>query len=101
MDTLHRLKYATGETDEEKLLSYVESAKAAIMRKRFPFGDWPDEVEPQYRDLLYQCALSLYNKEGAEFETSHTEGGVARAWGSEGIPAELLSQIIPKVDVLR
>lgn len=101
MDTLDRLKAATGETDEDgKLTSYMESAKAAILRKRFPYGDWPDEVEPQYTELLYQCALALYNKEGAEFETSHTENGISRSWGSEGIPAELLAQVIPKVSVL-
>jgi hypothetical protein len=98
MDMVDRLKLRTGETNEFILLDCVESAKAAILSRRFPFGDWPDSVESQYSDLQYRIALDLYNKQGAEGELSHTDGsGVSRSYESSWISEQLLSEVIPKV----
>lgn len=101
MDVLGRLKLRTKEEDDSILLDCMESAKAAILARRFPYAeDYPDEVEDRYLDLQYRCALALYNKEGAEFETSHSENNVSRSWGSEGIPVELLREVVPYVGVM-
>lgn len=44
MDGLDRLKAFTKEADESVLLSCMESAKAAILARRYPFGDWPQRT---------------------------------------------------------
>lgn len=101
MDILSRMKTRTGEPDEDKLNDMILSAKEIIMSRRFPYGNRPSEVEEQYLDLQFQIALAIYNKEGAEYETSHTENGISRVWGSGSIPKELLNAIVPVCGVTR
>lgn len=100
MTPLERLRAATGEVDETVLEDYLEQAKSAIMARRYPFQEWPDELEKRYLDLQYRCALALYNKRGGEYEISHSENGVSRGFGSEGIPIELLREVIPLCEVM-
>lgn len=99
MTNIERLKLRTGEPDEAILEDILESAKSAILARRYPYGDWPDELEARYVDLQFRIALSIYNKQGGEFESAHTENGVSRTYGSEGIPLELLSEVTPIVKV--
>lgn len=99
MDNLERLKLRTGEPDEAILEDCLESAKSAILARRYPYGEWPDELESRYLDLQFRCALAIYNKQGGEFETAHTENGVSRSFGSEGIPQELLMEVTPMAKV--
>lgn len=100
MDVLERLQKRTQEEDRFVLQDCIDSAYSAIMSRRFPFAVWPDEIEPQYVDLLYRCALAIYNKDGADYETSHSENGISRSWSSEGIPKELLNEIVPFCGVI-
>lgn len=99
MDNLARLKLRTGEADEDILQDCLESAKSAIMARRYPYQEWPDELEGRYLDLQFRCALAIYNKQGGEFETAHSENGVSRSFGSEGIPQELLMEVTPMAKV--
>lgn len=99
MDNLDRLKLRTGEPNEAILIDCLESAKSAIMARRYPYQEWPDELESRYLDLQFRCALAIYNKQGGEFETAHTENGVSRSFGSEGIPQELLMEVTPMAKV--
>lgn len=101
MDNLLRLKLRTGEQDEAILYDCLESAKSAIMSRRFPYQEWPDEVETRYLDLQFRIALAIFNKQGGDYETSHIENGVSRSYGSEGIPQELLSEITPLARVTK
>lgn len=105
MDNLARLRIRltkNGVTPDDAILTdCLESAKAAILNRRFPYGNIPDELEPRYADLQYRCALSIYLKSGADFETAHTENGISRSWSSEGIPEELLSEVTPYCGVSR
>ena len=96
MTILARLMARTGETNEALLNDMIETAKSAILSRRFPYGDWPDEVEPRYEDLQYRIALDLYNKQGAEGELSHNENGINRGFESSWISAQLLAEITPK-----
>lgn len=96
MDNLARLKLRTGEPDEVILEDCLESAKAAILARRYPYGEWPDELESRYLDLQFRVALAIYLKRGGDFETSHSENNVSRSWASEGIPQELLLEVTPK-----
>lgn len=135
MDVLARLKLYAPEGDEKVLLSCMESAKAAILARRYPFQEWPEKtveivippvtdidpetgeeivveegrteirqetyLEPRYLDLQFRCALALYEKQGGDFETSHTENNVTRVWGSEHIPQSLLDEVVPLAATMR
>lgn len=101
MDALERLKLRTQEPDDAVLMDCLESAKAAILARRFPFQDWPDELEHRYLDLQYRIALAIFNKEGGEYEISHSENGVSRSYSSEGIPVELLNEVTPFVGTVK
>lgn len=95
MDNLLRLKLRTGEQDEAILSDCLESAKAAILAVRYPFGDIPDELEARYLDLQFRCALDLYNKIGAEGQKAHQENSISRTWESSWISESLLREVTP------
>lgn len=101
MDVLERLKLRTAEPDETILVDCLESAKSAIMSRRWPYQEWPEEIEPQYVDLQYRIALDLYNKTGAEGEIVHSENGVSRSYESSWISEQLLREVVPMVGVLK
>lgn len=101
MDNFDRMKKRTGEQDDSVLLDCLESAKAAILARRFPFGDWPDELESRYVDLQYRIAIDLYNKAGAEGQLSHSENGISRGYESSWISDQLLREVVPMVGSLK
>lgn len=134
MTNLEKMKLRTGEPDEAVLLDCLESAKNAILARRYPYGDWPTQevevvvspvtgtdpdtgetivvtpgrtetqtetvLEPRYLDLQYRIALSIYLKRGGDYEVSHTENNVSRSWASEGIPEELLNEVVPMCQIV-
>ena len=95
MTNLQRMKLRTGETDDNILHDCLDSAKAAIQSRRYPFGDAPDELEPQYEDLQYRCAVDIYNKAGAEGQLIHDENGIRRNFESAWISTQLLLEVTP------
>lgn len=98
---MYRLRMRTGEQDDRLLLDCLDSAKAAILARRFPFGEWPNELEVRYQDLQYRIALDLYNKIGAEGQLSHSENGISRVYESSWISEQLLREVTPMVGTLR
>ena len=100
MDNLARLKRRTNEPDEAILEDCLESAKAAIMARRYPFQEWPEELESRYLDLQFRCALDLYNRIGAEGQLSHGENSISRAWESSWISEPLLQEVTPVAKVV-
>ncbi|NBI10251.1 DNA-packaging protein [Colidextribacter sp. OB.20] len=100
MDNLERMKLRTQEEDEAVLLDCLESARSAIMSRRFPFQPWPNELEPQYLDLQYRIAMDLFNKTGAEGETAHSENGISRSYESSWISQQLLNEVTPMCGVV-
>jgi hypothetical protein len=101
MTQLERLKIRITEnvTDEE-LEDILESAKAVILSRRFPFCEHPAEIEDRYKDLQVRIAVEMFNKRGAEGETAHNENGVSRSYSSASVSEELLREITPKVGVV-
>ena len=95
MDNLARLKLRTEEVDETVLQDCLESAKSAIMARRYPFQEWPGELESRYLDLQFRCALDLYNRIGAEGQLGHTENSISRTWESAWISESLLQEVTP------
>ncbi len=109
MDIIERLELRltdeNGTPDTEILNDCVETAKNAILSRRFPMQDWPVDdqgntyVEERYQDLQFRIAMDLYNKIGAEGEISHQENGVRRDYESSWISSQLLSEVVPYVGV--
>ena len=106
MNLLERLKSRTGETDDELLLDLLATAENAIMTRRYPYGEWPVDgngdakMEARYKDLQIRIALDLYNKMGAEGETSHGENGISRVYESSWISEQLLNEVTPYIGVV-
>ena len=101
MTQLERLKIRITEnvTDVE-LEDILESAKAVILSRRFPFGEQPTELEDRYKDLQIRIAVEMFNKRGAEGETAHSENGVSRTYASANVSEDLLKEITPKAGVV-
>lgn len=106
MAQLDRLKVQLeikDDSQDQLLLDLLESAKYAILSRRYPFHDFPvdDKGEPilenRYLDLQVRIAVYLYNKMGAEGQLSHSENGVSRTYEAGDIPESLLRQVTPFV----
>jgi hypothetical protein len=101
MTQLERLKIRiTEKVNDVELEDILESAKAVILSRRFPFGDWPEELESKYKDLQIRIAVEMFNKRGAEGETAHSENGISRSYASANVSEDLLKEITPKVGVV-
>ena len=101
MTQLERLKIRiTENVSDVELEDILESAKAVILSRRFPYGFYPLEIEDRYKDLQIRIAVEMYAKRGAEGETAHSENGVSRTYSSASVSEELLREITPKGSVI-
>ena len=101
MTELERLKIRiTEKVNDDVLLDILESAKAVILSRRFPFGEQPTELENKYKDLQIRIAVEMFNKQGAEGEIAHSENGISRSYASASVSEDLLKEITPKVGVV-
>lgn len=101
MTQLERLKIRiTEKVDDIELEDILESAKAVILSRRYPFGEQPTEIEDKYKDLQIRIAVEMFNKRGAEGETAHSENGVSRSYASANVSEDLLKEITPKAGVV-
>ena len=101
MTQLERLKIRiTENVSDIELEDILESAKAVILSRRFPFGEQPEEIENKYKDLQIRIAVEMFNKRGAEGETAHSENGISRSYASANVSEDLLKEITPKVNVV-
>jgi hypothetical protein len=101
MTQLERLKIRITENVlDEELEDILESAKAVILSRRFPFGDYPEDIEPRYKDLQIRIAVEMFAKRGAEGETAHSENGISRTYSSANVSEDLLREITPKAGVV-
>jgi hypothetical protein len=76
-----------------KLQLMLDRAADKIKKKR----NWPDDqpMESRWNELQIQIALFLWNKRGAEGETSHSENGVSRTYENADVPDSLLDDVTP------
>lgn len=95
------MKTLTG-ADDAKAELYLSMAESIIINRLYSnIGtDETPEFPLRYTSLKLRIAIYLFNKEGAEGETMHTEGGVSRMYGDSDIPASMLNEIVPLVKVL-
>lgn len=103
MTLLKRIKARIPEEDNElSLEEFLQTAGDVILTHLYPLIDDIDGlyVPRKYHTLQLDIAVELYNKQGAEGETSHSENGVSRSYDSAYVSNALLSQIIPVVNVI-
>lgn len=86
-------------TFEDSYLKFeIEQAIGVINScRRFTPTD-SQKYDPKYEYLIIPMCVSALAKIGAEGQTSHTENGIQRLYGSAmDYPKELVQQIIPLI----
>ncbi len=87
---------------EDTLLQMLLSvAEKAIVRKLYPFKATDVVIPPEYDLRQIEIAVYLYNRRGSEGQTSHSENGINRNYESAYIPASMLKDIMPYVEVVK
>lgn len=86
------------ELNPEVLTAYLALVQSEILNRMYPFGIPPgvDRVPDRYEMLQLQCALFLWNKQGAEGQSQHSENGVTRTYAGAGLPEAWMQQITPR-----
>lgn len=80
---------------EEVLTEVIKEAEALILNKMHPFGYEAGMAVPaRYEYLQLQLAVEIYNKRGAEGQTTHSENGISRSWPEK---TRILSMVVPHV----
>ena len=90
-------------SDEERLhvLACLSMAEQKIINRMYPFVVPEDaHVPKRFEGVQMQIAAYLYNKRGAEGETSRSENGVSRVFGGADVPEAMLRDITPMGMVL-
>lgn len=103
MDILERLKILLKIADESQdnlLCLLLDSAKSVILAKAYPYSQKVVAVPVKYEYIQLDIAVYLYNKQGAEGQTSHNENGISRSYESAGIPCSMLTAIVPFIGTL-
>lgn len=89
-----------GSESTEVLSVYLKIAGRKIIARAFPYDESVTEVPTRYDMLQCEIAAYLLNKRGAEGETSHTENGITRSYGSADVPETMLSVVVPRVGMM-
>lgn len=97
---LEMLSSMVDETNTQLLNVYLTIAKNKILNRAYPYDDTKTEVPSKYDVLQCEIAAYLYNKRGAEGQTSHDENGIKRTYESADVPESMLKQITPYVGVI-
>ena len=99
MDKLQTLKLLTGATDSEDglLLALLSLAEGKILERLYPYDHSKETLPTRYVGKQIEIAVYLYNKQGAEGQTAHSENGISRTYGSADVPESMLRGIAPFV----
>lgn len=83
------------------LSAFLDLAADVIFERMYPFGV-PDDAEVPERYDRRQCTIAvyLYNRQGSEGETYHSENGINRTYASADVPNDMLKGIVPIGKVL-
>lgn len=94
MNQLLKLKSQLGNpSNEDDILEFcLERASDIICDIRNS-----DKVEKKYLNTQIAIAIEIYNKRGAEGQSSHTENGISRVYVGGDISLHLIRKITPVV----
>ena len=98
-DKLQTLKLLTGATDSEDglLLALLSLAEGKILERLYPYDHSKETLPTRYVGKQIEIAVYLYNKQGAEGQTVHSENGISRTYESADVPESMLRGIAPFV----
>jgi hypothetical protein len=98
-DKLQTLKLLTGATDSEDdlLLALLSLAEGKILERLYPYDHSKETLPTRYVGKQIEIAVYLYNKQGAEGQTAHSENGISRTYESADVPESMLRGIVPFV----
>jgi len=98
-DKLQTLKLLTGATDSEDdlLLALLSLAEGKILERLYPYDHSKETMPTRYVGKQIEIAVYLYNKQGAEGQTAHSENGISRTYESADVPESMLKGIAPFV----
>lgn len=86
--------------ENPKLEMLISNAKESIINVRHYPKDWTSdkiaEDLKKYENVLINLVIYDYNKEGMDFENSHTESGVSRQFQSR---ARVMADVVPFVHI--
>lgn len=54
----------------------------------------------QYKSTIAMAVIDLFNKEGAEGETSHSESGITRNYESAFVSSSVFRNVVPFIGVI-
>lgn len=99
MDKLQTLKLLTGASDSEDglLLALLSLAEGKILERLYPYDHSKETLPTRYVGKQIEIAVYLYNKQGAEGQTAHSENGISRTYESADVPESMLRGIAPFV----
>lgn len=105
VEKLTMLRTLLGITDtssDADLTAYLSLAKSKILNKMYPFGipETVTDVPSKYAETQVNIACYLWNKRGAEGETSHTENGITRQYGGSDVPNDMLKEVTSFSEVI-
>lgn len=87
---------------ENLLRLLIKNAVGEVLNRRYPFGyteEQRDNAVQMYYNTIFDIAVYLYGKQGAEGQLSMSENGTSRSYESGGIPNSYLYGIVPVVKV--
>jgi len=84
-----------GDAFDSALTVYLTIAGQKILNRTFPYDSTKTEVPSQYEVLQCEIAAYLWNKRGAEGQTSHSENGISRSYENADVPASMLKGVVP------
>ena len=91
---------AESTTDDAALTVYLSLSASKVLRRAYPYHDTLADVPAQYETLQCEIAAYLWNKRGAEGQTTHRENGISRSYESSDVPESMLNHIVPCVGVV-
>ena len=102
IEKLETLRSLVDEENNDSLLKvYLSIAKNKILNRLYPYDDTKTDVPNKYAMLQCEIAAYLYNKRGAEGQTSHDENGIKRTYESADVPESMLKGITPHIGVIK
>ena len=91
----------TDTTDDAALAVFLTLSARKILSRAYPYDHTGVVVPVQYDTLQCEIAAYLWNKRGAEGQTTHTENGISRQYENADVPSSMLKSVVPYCGVIR
>lgn len=105
MTNIERLKVRIPEATDAELEDVLESARDVILSRCFVSVERASAEDQEaalatHKEKVLSAAVVIYNMRGVEGQVSHSENGVARSYADCAGMKPILSQIVPRGDVV-